>query len=487
MGRTLVATTFHPAAASHPEHTRTPILGGLMFRSTTLSAVALLGAALLAPTGASAAGETCHGQPATIVGAPGTFTLVGTEGPDVIVTNGSMELDALGGDDLVCVTVRPAQVVAGDGDDVVDTTGITQAGGSTYLGAGSDRFVGGAARDAVYAGAGSPGSSDMVDTERDVIATGPAAGSGIIDRDGVTSGQAGQPNADVIRMDNGGVSWRGVPADGAVIDGGSGSSIGLDVTATDAVAIDTRSQTVAFGAGPRLSMSGFTGFYVLAKDGPASFDFVGSDRDEELTMEFWDAAPHTVDMGAGDDDVHYYSYGSRAAAGASYTGGAGRDELELTLPDEVDLDLDLRRGRLALGPKGRAVAVPATGFEDATLMAEDIEVVGTDDANEVYVYACRARVDGRKGRDRLLTFDTVMDEGLRCKGARATFLGGRGHDHLEGTRGRDRLFGGRGNDVMEGDPGRDLLVGGPGRDKARGGQGRDTCDAERTRSCEVRR
>ena len=457
-----------------------------MLRTTVLSTAALIGLAVLTPTGASAAGETCQGQPATIVGAPTTFRLAGTPGADVIVTNGSMELDALGGDDLICVTVRGAQVQAGEGDDVVDTTGVTRLSGSTYLGAGSDRFVGGAARDVVFAGAASPGSLEMTDTERDVIDTGPPAGSGIIDRDSVTSGQAGQPNADVVRMDNGGLSWRGVPAGDAVIDGGSGSSIGLDVAATDAVTIDAPSQTVSFGTGPALTMSGFTGFYVLAQDGPASFDFVGSDRDEELTMEFWKATPHTVDMGAGDDRVHYYSYGRRAASGASYTGGPGRDELELTLPDEVHLDLDLRRGRLALGPRDNEVTVPATGFEDATIMAEDVEVVGTDDANEVYVYACRARVDGRKGKDRLLTFDSVMDESLRCKGARATFLGGRGHDRLEGTRGRDRLFGGRGNDVMKGDAGRDLLVGGPGRDKAFGGQGRDTCRAEKPRSCEKR-
>ena len=461
-----------------------------MLRSTNLLATttsaALLGLTLLTPTSATAAGETCQGQPATIVGAPETFTLSGTEGPDVIVTNGSGDIDARGGDDVICVTVRSAQVRAGDGDDVVDTTGVTGRSGTTYLGAGRDRFVGGSARDSVYAGAAEPGSLDMTDTERDVIDTGPTAGSSVIDRDGVTSGQAGHANPDVIRMGHGGLTWRGTPTEDTVIDGGSSSSLGLDVAPTDAVTIDAPAQTVSLGAGPGLRMSGFTVFYVLAKDGLASFAFSGSDRDEELTMEFWDATPHTVDMGAGDDHVHYYSYGRRAAAGSSYDGGPGRDELELTLPDEVDLDLDLRRGRLTLGPSRNEVTVPANGFEDATTMAEDVEVIGTDDANEVYVYACRGRADGRKGKDRLLTFDAVMDESLRCKGAGVTFLGGRGHDHLVGTRGRDRLFGGRGNDVMTGGPGRDRLVGGPGRDTARGGTGRDTCAAEKRVSCERR-
>jgi hypothetical protein len=65
-------------------------------RTISLTAVALLGAALLAPVGtATAAGETCQGQAATIVGTPGG-QIVGTEGADVIVTNGATNVDALG-------------------------------------------------------------------------------------------------------------------------------------------------------------------------------------------------------------------------------------------------------------------------------------------------------------------------------------------------------------------------------------------------------
>ena len=72
-----------------------------MMRTISLTAVALLGAALLAPVGtAAAAGETCQGQAATIVGTPGG-QITGTEGADVIVTNDARRVDALGGDDLV--------------------------------------------------------------------------------------------------------------------------------------------------------------------------------------------------------------------------------------------------------------------------------------------------------------------------------------------------------------------------------------------------
>ena len=73
-------------------------------RNIGLTAAALLSAALLAPMGtATAAGETCQGQAATIVGTPGG-QITGTEGADVIVTNDATRVDALGGDDLVCAT-----------------------------------------------------------------------------------------------------------------------------------------------------------------------------------------------------------------------------------------------------------------------------------------------------------------------------------------------------------------------------------------------
>ena len=69
-----------------------------MRRTTPLTVTGLLGLALLLPTtSADAAGETCRGEAATIVGTE--RTLVGTEGRDVIVTGAATDVDALGGDD----------------------------------------------------------------------------------------------------------------------------------------------------------------------------------------------------------------------------------------------------------------------------------------------------------------------------------------------------------------------------------------------------
>ena len=105
-------------------------------RTISLTAVTLLGAALLTPTGAAtAAAEACQGQAATIVGTPGG-EIVGTEGADVIVTNGAARVDARGGDDLVC------------------GTGATPVF-ATILGAGADTFIADSSggRHYIYAGA----------------------------------------------------------------------------------------------------------------------------------------------------------------------------------------------------------------------------------------------------------------------------------------------------------------------------------------------
>ena len=72
-----------------------------MFRTTALTTGVLLGLTLLAPTSAGAAGETCRGEAATLVGSPRTSDLRGTDGRDVIVTNGAGATHALGGNDLI--------------------------------------------------------------------------------------------------------------------------------------------------------------------------------------------------------------------------------------------------------------------------------------------------------------------------------------------------------------------------------------------------
>ena len=116
-------------------------------RTTTLTAAALLGLTLLAPTQtATAAAETCLSRPATVVGTGPAVT--GTEGDDVIVSGTATTIDALGGDDLVCVS-RPGQapvvlaVDAGSGRDmvVVEPSDVVATGSRFDGGRGRDQLI----------------------------------------------------------------------------------------------------------------------------------------------------------------------------------------------------------------------------------------------------------------------------------------------------------------------------------------------------------
>ncbi|PVG82411.1 hypothetical protein DDE18_13165 [Nocardioides gansuensis] len=102
---------------------------------------------------ALAAGETCQGKAATIVGTGDK--IVGTPGDDVIVTGSSTQVDAGAGHDLICLTSpvtepRTPYIGAGEGNDLVDSTGTLRSAYVT-LGDGRDRYVGGRADDRVSA------------------------------------------------------------------------------------------------------------------------------------------------------------------------------------------------------------------------------------------------------------------------------------------------------------------------------------------------
>ena len=160
------------------------------------------------------AGETCQGQAATLVGSPDLMSLVGTDGDDVIVTEGSRVILALGGNDRVCVTGKSGLAYAGFGDDVVDTTAASS--GRSFLGPGADTYLGGPGGDFVKA-AGNPGSGAAIgDQEVDVIDVG--AGSATI-----YSGAPGKGNADTITVGDGKstVYWSGHQTGGEV-DFGAG-------------------------------------------------------------------------------------------------------------------------------------------------------------------------------------------------------------------------------------------------------------------------
>lgn len=422
----------------------------------TISLAAALGSAT-AP--AAAAGETCQGVPATVVGPGDSFgRLNGTGGNDVIVTADARSVDAGGGDDLVCITLGHADVDAGDGNDTVIAS---SDGSSVELGTGGDRFVGSTGSDNVSGGIGFYRS----DVERDVIDTGPRGAY----EDTVWSGRAGVPNADEVRMGWGRLTWNGSATSESVVDGGAGSLLDLRTEEKGPLTIDNSAGTLQQRPAPTLDIPGFTRFLVGQPKGLEGFTFRGSGRDELVSLRYQDSpAGSDVDLRGGDDTLSVLA--SRESRDSSYNGGGGHDLVKLEMYGTDDLDLDLDRGRLSTGTGTREVTTPATSFEDAQVKARDIEVVGTDDANDVEVHGCRIKITSLGGKDDVSTFKQGPDQGaIICKERRMVVDGGSGNDTLDGSTGPDRL------------------IGGPGRDTADGGEGRDTCRAERTTSCEVRR
>jgi Ca2+-binding RTX toxin-like protein len=423
-----------------------------------LAAAALVAATVATLPAAGAAGETCQGVPATIVGSAVQRDLRGTEGPDVIVTNDSTFVHALGGDDLVCVTGSnwSAQIDAGGGDDVVDTTGA-RSGSSTVLGAGADRFTGSRSPESVTAGA-----APSVDTEADVIAT-----AGIYD-DVVTSGQPGVPNPDRIALTRGTLTWRGTPTPTSLLDGGRYSRLSLELDAPGQAVLDNRAGTLTRTGGPTLAFTGFTQFVVTTADGTGPFQFIGTDVSETLELTAWRFLEHRVEMNGGSDRLRVVADHELHDLTA-YDGGTGaRDRLTLTMPSQEVVDLDLGRGRLTTGRDERERTTSARAFESADVMAERVHLVGTARRNSLVVDACSARVEGLGDADGIAYHRQDTDAALSCARRRATFVGGAGRDVLVGTRGPDRLLGGRGHD------------------EAYGRGGRDACDAERRHGCEVR-
>lgn len=417
--------------------------------TTALAGATLLGLALLTPTShAAAAAGTCQGAPVTITGEPGG-RVTGTEGPDVIVTDGAMSVDALGGDDLVCVSFEtgfpatPVAVDAGAGDDVVDGTSSTDAVAAD-LGTGADTFIG----------------SDLGSGTDDLVTVAPDSSA-----------------PDVLQAGGG--------TDGLVLDSGAADLV-----------VDNVAGTARVGGRVVATWTGIEQFR-LTRTGARTLTFVGSWVSETVVDAGTGSGVLDVDLGGGRD---WFATSAPPAVGSRIAAGGGDDRLEIAAAG-TDLDLDLQSGVLEVGRRAtHEVAVP--DFEDVALTARRAVVDGDRGPNDLAVTACSAVVRGHGSGDRIDTrYSSTFDAGVDCRrsarlvggpGGDAIFgtggpdrmSGGPGGDELRGGGGDDRLSGGAGSDFMLGQSGRDRVWGDGGTDLVSGGPGRDTCRAERARSCE---
>ncbi|GAA1436112.1 hypothetical protein GCM10009641_34160 [Mycobacterium cookii] len=411
-------------------------------RTISLTAATLLGAALLAPIStATAAGGTCQGQAATIVGTPGA-QIVGTEGADVIVTNDATHVDALGGDDAVCVT----------GED----PRFTNSGVGAVLGAGADTFI-----DSSRGGSTiHAGTVDGTDTEADVIRS---SGFGT-----VFSGMAGQPNADTIDLAFGEVVWSGIQTAPGTLSVGTGGILGVESATGD---VTMKASGTVTGNDTALTWTGqFDRLVFTTTAERGMFTFRGTSGAEHVKVNAPTTYDRNIALRSGKDSYESNSLGGKATR---IKGDGGRNQLLLELTSHGRVRADLSRSRVTATKAGKESSIRVRGFDDLVVSAKRADVIGTNRANRIGVIACRTTISGRKGRDDL--YADVRYRGLgtwttpRCGTQRATIHGGPGNDTLTGSLGDDRLIGGPGRDIVQGRTG-----------------GFDVCQGEKLRECEKR-
>jgi len=432
-----------------------------MNRAFPLLVMSLASAALVVlPSTAHAEPPMCRGSAATIVGTPGGGA-IGTDGPDVIVSNDATLVDGLGGDDLICVTgAAVVYVDADDGDDVVDTTAASDYH-AVELGEGADTFHGGGGEDRVNAAA-----DDGIDTA-DTVDTG--AGD-----DHVTTGTGGVANDDEIRLGAGADRLRldGRPGDGGLDSGAGTDTVELLQDDVDQWEIDSRRGTLA--ADGRLGrLAGFERFYAAEGARWGALRFRGGPANEILDLTRWTVGSPIgrieAHLGAGRD-----TFVTNLGGAGPTSGGKGADLLVVrrrALPGitrgRVVVDL-VKDHVLGGGPWG----LSALSFENVGAQRfARVTVVGDAAGNDIHVStACTSVVRSGAGGD------TV----------RFTFPAGARACSSTVQERRIRARGGPGDDQLRGWGGDDVLLGGPGRDLAWGGGGRDRCATEVRLRCELR-
>ena len=201
----------------------------------------------------------------------------------MVVTNGAIQIDTRGGDDLVCVTESAGRypeldLVTGAGDDVVDAS-ASRGPMAASSGAGSDHYTG-SARGGDWVVAGDGG----VDTEPDTDPHGRRR-AGRLGRLGVTGraqrrrgrGRAGRQHRLLVRPDDGGARLDATA--------GPGSTLVPDLGTGHAV-VDATAGTLTRDGFVTLRWTGFDDFGFSGTAAPRAFRFDGSDRDESVYVSF---------------------------------------------------------------------------------------------------------------------------------------------------------------------------------------------------------
>jgi Ca2+-binding RTX toxin-like protein len=476
------------------------------------AAIALVPAA----SAEGAAGPTCFGKPASIVG---HGALEGTTHADVIVGGAGVDrIKAGGGNDLICTRGGADLIEGGVGSDRIDAGSggdevVGENGSDTVLaGGGSDTVIGKRGNDRLFGG---PGARDFLDSGLgdDTLDGGPGGLDQVIGGVGNDRLNGGDGDGDLLRPDFGRDTVAGgagahdtasfaVSGQNSVIFGAGGVVVDLAAGKAEGDGEDTLAgiedvigtpfgDTISGDAGPN-ELYGAGGIDDLIGAGPADVAHggIGLDRcrgvDAQDSCELPGVTP-------------YSATGEAAFLEFSRLGGAPS-------APQPTLEVDLAGGAAA-GSLTAVVAKPGVlegkpgveivvGFaEDAWLLSARGAPLGVGDSCQALSpEAARCPVSGAPeavllsgsaGAD-VLRLDSSVPDTVSAfvsgfKGADA-LEGGAGDDSLDGylSADRDVLRGGGGDDALtagaslEGGPGSDLLIahaclgaaieGGPGVD-----------------------
>lgn len=376
-------------------------------KRAALFAVLLITATLVTPTHASAVGETCRGEAATIVGQDETI-VDGTEGRDVIVTNDSFGVFSGGGDDLVCVTGRATRgydsvvtMDTGAGNDVVDAT-LTPRGFSVAvdLGTGADEFAGGAGSDIVLSG-------PKGETDVDLLRGGDGSDE-LISKGG----------ADMLYGDSSPDIFIVPAATTGVLDGGEGDdeiSIPLG-TGNWLVKLATGAQRDTVRTHSWTLIERFTASHVedhLVVKGTSGPDLINVFPKRGVTP--------LIDVATGKGDDSFLLFGGLEDTSGIEL-GAGRDDVRLHR--DGDISLQLRTGTLVMGG-----VADVSGVEDATAYGRRTVLIGTNGRNTLKAGQCNTVIRGLGGNDDI-SRGRSNAIGISCRGIpKASVIdGGGGRD-----------------------------------------------------------
>ena len=356
-------------------------------------------AAITQSAPAATAAETCGGETATVVG-PGTAgVLVGTPGDDVIVTHGATDVDALGGDDLICPseTTADLSIDAGDGADRVLAYSVDPTG---------DRRSAARALPVVAIDLG-PG---------DDVAH-------VISDDGRTTGTPETGAVDDYTVDG------GVGRDRLFLDTWLQQDIdryedgGVEVDLTSGTATLSEFIEVGFTGIERYRVEAQGLAYVLGSDGPDDLEVSGCGT--------------LVRAGRGSDTIRSLEPRTDVAEGNRCRNDSDRVEI---LGGAHGDRIDLETAGTAVGGSGA-------------------DVIVTSDNCGAFVHhdTCGVEVYGGPGNDRLVGGLSNGERDMLHGGPDDDALYGYGdRDQLIGASGDDRLYGGAGPDTAAGGTGRDL-------------------------------